>query len=115
MSRKDKFFPSAGKFNLGGCPLLSADACSDQGENPISETNKRVLASNHFDYVEGDIVLAPPGWRTHALSDGTGLYDRTLRKLDLAAAPVTTGLAHTPAQAEQASAGLVSARQEPER
>jgi len=33
------------------------------------------------------LVLARTGWRTHALSDGAGL-----RKLDPAAAPITTGL-----------------------
>src|SRR5256712_287105 len=51
------------------------------------ETVAHVLVSNHSEYVKGDVVLARTGWRTHALSDGTGL-----RKLDPAAAPVTTGL-----------------------
>jgi len=46
-----------------------------------------VIASEHPDYAEGDIVLARTGWRTHALSDGAGL-----RKLDPAGAPVTTAL-----------------------
>jgi len=46
-----------------------------------------VLVSNNSAYVKGDVVLARTGWRTHALSDGTGL-----RKLDPVAAPVTTGL-----------------------
>ena len=46
-----------------------------------------VIASEHPDYAEGDIVLAQTGWRTHALSDGAGL-----RKLDPARAPVTTAL-----------------------
>jgi NADPH-dependent curcumin reductase CurA len=46
-----------------------------------------VLISNHSQYVKGDVVTAHTGWRTHALSDGTGL-----RKLDPTAAPVTTGL-----------------------
>jgi NADPH-dependent curcumin reductase len=46
-----------------------------------------VLTSNHPAYAAGDVVLAPTGWRTHALSDGTGL-----RKLDPAVAPVTTAL-----------------------
>src|ERR1700720_926679 len=52
----------------------------------------RVLVSKHSDYAEGDIVLAPTGWRTHALSDGRGAYGPKLRKLDPAAALVTTGL-----------------------
>jgi NADPH-dependent curcumin reductase CurA len=46
-----------------------------------------VIASHHPGYAEGDIVLAHTGWRTHALSDGTGL-----RTLDPGRAPVTTGL-----------------------
>jgi NADPH-dependent curcumin reductase len=57
------------------------------GDVMIGETVAQVLTSNHSGYVEGDIVLAPTGWRTHALSDGTGL-----RKLDPAVAPVTTAL-----------------------
>jgi len=57
------------------------------GDVMTGETVARVLTSNHPTYAKGDIVLAPTGWRTHALSDGTGL-----RKLDPAIAPVTTGL-----------------------
>jgi NADPH-dependent curcumin reductase CurA len=62
------------------------------GDVMTGEAVARVLASSHSDYAEGDIVLAPTGWRTHALSDGAGLYGRSLRKLDPAVAPVTTGL-----------------------
>src|SRR5712664_1939097 len=57
------------------------------GDVMSGESVAKVLASNHPDYAEGDIVLAPTGWRTHALSDGT-----RLRKLDPAVAPITTGL-----------------------
>jgi NADPH-dependent curcumin reductase CurA len=57
------------------------------GDVMTGETVAQVLTSNHRAYAQGDIVLAPTGWRTHALSDGTGL-----RKLDPALAPVTTGL-----------------------
>ena len=57
------------------------------GDVMPGESVARVLISNHPDYEEGDIVLAPAGWRTHALSDGT-----RLRKLDPTVAPVTTGL-----------------------
>ena len=46
-----------------------------------------VEASRHPDYAEGDVVLSYSGWRTHALSDGSGL-----RKLDPSAAPVSTAL-----------------------
>jgi NADPH-dependent curcumin reductase len=57
------------------------------GEVMTGETVAHVLVSNNSAYVKGDVVLARTGWRTHALSDGAGL-----RKLDPAAAPVTTGL-----------------------
>ena len=51
------------------------------------ESVATVVASNHSAYVQGDIVLAHTGWRTHALSDRGDL-----RKLNPAVAPVTTGL-----------------------
>jgi NADPH-dependent curcumin reductase len=57
------------------------------GEVMTGESVAQVILSNHSSYVKGDVVLARTGWRTHALSDGAGL-----RKLDPAAAPVTTGL-----------------------
>ncbi len=46
-----------------------------------------VEESRHPDYVEGDVVLSYSGWRTHALSDGSGL-----RRLDPSVAPVSTAL-----------------------
>jgi NADPH-dependent curcumin reductase CurA len=57
------------------------------GEVITGETVAQVLISNHPAYADGDIVLAPTGWRTHALSDSA-----LLRKLDPAFAPITTGL-----------------------
>src|SRR5262249_50863010 len=72
-----------GRMNDGksyAAPLQIGDVMS-------GETVARVLVSNHSQYVEGDVVTAHTGWRTHAVSDGTGL-----RKLDPTAAPVTTGL-----------------------
>jgi NADPH-dependent curcumin reductase len=57
------------------------------GEVMPGETVAQVLTSHHPAYAQGDIVLAPTGWRTHGLSDGTGR-----RPLDPAVAPVTTGL-----------------------
>src|SRR3989442_7154369 len=72
-----------GRMNEGesyATPLVIGDVMT-------GETVAHVLVSNHSEYVKGDVVLAQTGWRTHALSDGTGL-----RKLDPAAAPVTTGL-----------------------
>jgi NADPH-dependent curcumin reductase CurA len=62
------------------------------GDVMTGESVARVLASNHPGYEEGDIVVAVTGWRTHALSDGIGLYGTPLRKLDPAVAPVTTAL-----------------------
>src|SRR6266851_4021410 len=62
------------------------------GDVMPGESVARVLVSNHPDYEEGDIVLAPTGWRTHAFPVGTGLNGRSLRKLDPGVAPVTTGL-----------------------
>jgi NADPH-dependent curcumin reductase CurA len=62
------------------------------GDVMTGESVARVLTSNHPDYAEGDIVVALTGWRTHALSDGIGLYSTALRKLDPAVAPMTTAL-----------------------
>src|SRR6201984_673836 len=57
------------------------------GDVMTGEGVARVIASNRPDYSVGDIVLAQTAWCTHALSDGAGV-----RKLDPAAAPVTTAL-----------------------
>src|SRR5262245_10837477 len=57
------------------------------GDVMTGETVAQVLTSHQSGYAAGDIVLAPTGWRTHALSDGTGLC-----KLDPAVALVTTAL-----------------------
>jgi NADPH-dependent curcumin reductase CurA len=57
------------------------------GETMHGQAVAEVLRSEHPDYAEGDTVLAPTGWASHAVSDGTGL-----RKLDPMLAPVTTGL-----------------------
>jgi len=57
------------------------------GDVMTGEAVAQVLISNHSQYVKGEVVTAHTGWRTHALSDGTGL-----RKLDPATGPVTTGL-----------------------
>jgi NADPH-dependent curcumin reductase len=62
------------------------------GDVMTGESVARVLASKHPGYAEGDVVVAVTGWRTHALSDGIGLYGTPLRKLDPAGAPVTTAL-----------------------
>src|SRR5689334_15532901 len=46
-----------------------------------------VEESRHPDYAVGDVVLSYSGWRTHALSDGSGL-----RRLDPSVIPVSTAL-----------------------
>src|SRR6267378_3458020 len=43
------------------------------GEVMTGEAVARVLVSNHSAYAKGDLVLAPTGWRTQALADGTRL------------------------------------------
>src|SRR5215468_9421447 len=57
------------------------------GEVMTGESVCEVMTSDQADYAVGDVVLAPTGWRTHATSAGG-----TLRKLDPAMAPITTGL-----------------------
>ncbi|HEY2060521.1 NADP-dependent oxidoreductase [Amycolatopsis sp. NBC_01480] len=57
------------------------------GETMHGQAVAEVLRSEHPDYAEGDTVLAPTGWATHAVSDGTGL-----RKLDPVPEPVTASL-----------------------
>ena len=57
------------------------------GEVMTSESVCEVISSDQPGYAVGDIVLARTGWRTHAASAG-----ETLRKLDPAVAPITTGL-----------------------
>ncbi|WP_029005625.1 NADP-dependent oxidoreductase [Azorhizobium doebereinerae] len=50
-------------------------------------TVAEVVESRRPDFAPGDLVLSYSGWRSHALSDGTGLV-----RLDPAEAPVTTAL-----------------------
>jgi len=57
------------------------------GEVMEAGTVSEVVASNTDEYKVGDIVLSRAGWQTHMISDGSGL-----RKLDPAAAPVSTAL-----------------------
>jgi NADPH-dependent curcumin reductase len=57
------------------------------GEVMTGESVCEVIGSDQAGYGVGDIVLAQTGWRTHAVSRGA-----SLRKLDPAVAPITTGL-----------------------
>ncbi|QND66483.1 NADP-dependent oxidoreductase [Mesorhizobium loti] len=66
-------------------------------------TVARVVKSRHANFAEGDIVLSHSGWQSFALSDGVGL-----RKLDPAAAPVTTALGVLGMPGFTAYAGLLT-------
>ncbi|MCJ2033661.1 NADP-dependent oxidoreductase [Methylobacterium sp. J-068] len=57
------------------------------GETMVGATVAEVVASHHPDYRVGETVVGFGGWQDFAISDGRGL-----RRLDPAAAPVTTAL-----------------------
>jgi NADPH-dependent curcumin reductase len=57
------------------------------GAPMVGGTVGEVVTSRHPNYAAGDIVLGYGGWQVYALSSGAGL-----RKLDPAAAPVSTAL-----------------------
>ena len=57
------------------------------GQVMPGETISTIIASNHADYSNGDIVLAHVGWRTHAVSRGEGV-----RRIAPGALPITTQL-----------------------
>jgi NADPH-dependent curcumin reductase len=57
------------------------------GRPMVGGTVGRIVASRHPGYAAGDVVLGYGGWQEYALSNGAGL-----RKLDPAAAPVSTAL-----------------------
>eukprot|EP00611_Tribonema_gayanum_P029776 TRINITY_DN8063_c0_g1_i1.p1 TRINITY_DN8063_c0_g1~~TRINITY_DN8063_c0_g1_i1.p1 ORF type:complete len:279 (-),score=51.45 TRINITY_DN8063_c0_g1_i1:146-955(-) len=63
----------------------------------------RVVSSRHPDFAEGDVVLSHSGWQTHAVAAGS-----TLRKLDPAAAPVSTALGVLGMPGFTAYAGLLT-------
>jgi len=57
------------------------------GEVMPGESIGTIIASNHADFSQGDVVLAGTGWRTHAISKGEGVC-----RVDPSALPVTTRL-----------------------
>ncbi len=57
------------------------------GDTMVGATVAEVVASHHPDHPVGETVVGFGGWQDFALSDGKGL-----RRLDPAAAPVTTAL-----------------------
>jgi NADPH-dependent curcumin reductase CurA len=59
----------------------------DVGAPMVGGTIGEIVASRHPKFAVGDIVMGYGGWQDYALSNGAGL-----RKLDPAAAPVSTAL-----------------------
>jgi len=57
------------------------------GQVMPGETIGTIIASNHADYAQGEVVLAHTGWRTHALSRGEGV-----RRVAANTLPVTAQL-----------------------
>ncbi|WP_102225471.1 NADP-dependent oxidoreductase [Acidimangrovimonas sediminis] len=57
------------------------------GETMTAQVVAEVVASHHPDYAPGDIVIAPFGWASHGISDGT-----MIEKIDGDAAPLSAYL-----------------------
>ena len=72
-----------GRMNAGP----SYAAAVELGDVMTGGTVGQVAASRHEGFAEGDFVLAGAGWQEYGLSDGRGV-----RKLDPAAAPISTAL-----------------------
>ena len=72
-----------GRMNAG--PSYAAPV--ELGDVMTGGTVGQVAASRHGGYAEGDLVLAGAGWQEYGLCDGRGV-----RKLDPAAAPISTAL-----------------------
>jgi NADPH-dependent curcumin reductase CurA len=72
------------------------------GGTMVGGTVSEVIASNNPDFAAGDVVLAPTGWQTHAVSDGKGL-----RKIDPKLAPLSTALGILGMPGMTAYAGLL--------
>jgi NADPH-dependent curcumin reductase CurA len=74
----------------------------DLGQTMVGGTVGEITASRHPTFAVGDIVLGYGGWQDYARSNGQGL-----RKLDAAAAPVTTALGVLGMPGMTAYAGLL--------
>jgi len=72
------------------------------GEPMVGGTVGEIVASRHPKFAVGDIVMGYAGWQDYALSNGAGL-----RKLDPAAAPVSTALGVLGMPGMTAYAGLL--------
>jgi NADPH-dependent curcumin reductase CurA len=73
------------------------------GEVMEGGTVAEVVESRHKDFTRGEIVLSYSGWQSYAISDG-----KNLRKLDPAAAPVSTALGVLGMPGFTAYAGLLN-------
>jgi NADPH-dependent curcumin reductase CurA len=76
------------------------------GATMVGGTVGEIVASKNPKFAVGDIVLASGGWQDYAVSNGAGL-----RKLDPAAAPVTTALGVLGMPGLTAYAGLLEVGQ----
>jgi NADPH-dependent curcumin reductase len=72
------------------------------GEPMVGGTVGEIVASRNAKFAVGDIVLGYGGWQDYALSGGVGV-----RKLDAAAAPITTALGVLGMPGMTAYAGLL--------
>ena len=88
-----------GRMNAGKSYAKSVEIGHVMEGGTVAE----VMESRHKDFAKGDIVLSYSGWQTHAISDG-----KDLRKLDPAAAPVTTALGILGMPGFTAYAGLLT-------
>ena len=83
-------------------PGLSYTAGVSLGEVMGAGTVGQVVASRHDRFAEGDFVLSSNGWQEYAVSDGRGV-----RKLDPAAAPISTAVGVLGMPGMTAYAGLL--------
>jgi NADPH-dependent curcumin reductase len=75
------------------------------GEVVYGPTVSEVMASNHADYVSGDIVEGRTGWREYAAVNPQKL---ALRKIDTAAAPPSTALGALGMPGQTAHAAMIT-------
>jgi NADPH-dependent curcumin reductase CurA len=85
--------------------MSAAKSCAkpvEVGEPMVGGTVGEIVASRNAKFAVGDIVLGYGGWQDYALSGGVGV-----RKLDAAAAPITTALGVLGMPGMTAYAGLL--------
>jgi NADPH-dependent curcumin reductase len=62
------------------------------GKPLLGATASQVVTSNLPDYKPGDFVVSLHGWTTFAVSNGKGMFDRPLVKLDPRRAPLSAAI-----------------------